>query len=893
MSSANGLLSSALAAGSSNATPLLSAKRKRDDALDGQNDTNEVPKSMSSGLQKPSAEASRALIRDLIDVMKADDTTPSILSRSLPSRPSSSGPQAKRQKSEENSETSTSILERHSANTYNNVTEVLNDIDAAVADIMDKLELPDGAARNQFIPVSATHSEISMKVNAFKQRAHELIARELVATDSEVNDTVNGSARGAARATGNKMVLTLYGTITAPNPKQLFSSLQIPTKIKGEDRAVLQTLREAGLPNGITATQVVPFEATGLAEDKKPVPTLGELFPTPSTVPALQPPKPSKVATTRSSNVGWYQPCVTEPVSRSASYFKQAISTGQWLDYSKAFPPQQGVKRKQRDRALSFGGSKTPASESDSAESEALKLEALFRGAYSNFAPVKDDSAAVAPTGIMNRLWWQELGERSFEKMVENWDNNEQAMTPGPALKNSEVVDDDEEYAMFAKAIEAMGDDPIDPSLGTWEAAAEKSAEEKDVDEIIEGISELLETLNSYQRIRHMSLNASNRPAGLLSAPDTTALGTPSKPSESEQATYEILKSQLTLMIASLPPFAVAKLDPDRLADLAISTKIEVQSTNYQGVMEEDEASARAKAAALAAATAASRPAVPATMHRTSSSSLYGNQYAPSPRPVPAATQQYYNSQTPIRPPPTNMQRPPATAPVPYQIQKPPGSAPYRPGAAYNTPTYPHQAPRPVQQQQYAPSNQQQQYQPANGQNFNQNFMRASSQNYQSQMAQPVSQAAHMNGRYTSQPQATYAHQTHQAQPMSNGMGYQYANGTNLNRQTSPQKMYSPQPQHTQLQNTQSRVSYSTPTPAPSIAQNRQPYMQNAMGQAPMMNGSVSQAPQQQEQQSSMMDRQRAQLAQQQTHAQQAARISAQASAIGSPQKANGVAAGL
>ncbi len=825
-------------------------------------------------------------------------------------------PQAKRQKSEDSSETPTTVLTRFSANIYNNVDEVLEDIDTAVTDIMDKLQLPNGAARNQFIPVSAVQSEISMRATAFKQRAHELVARELAATGKASSLKANGGLGSNAftqinaRSDHSKMVLTLYGN--APGPKQLFSSLQIPTKIKGEERNVLQNLREAGLPNGISTTQIVPIQATGLTEDLNRVPTLGELFPTPSSVPALQPPKPSKIATTRSSTVGWYQPAANEPVSRSASYFKQNISTGQWLDYSNASSPQQGVKRKQRDRALSLVGAKPPSLENEPAESEASKLDALFRGAYSSFAPSRDDSAAVVPSGVMNRMWWQQVGEKNYERLVENWNSMEDAMSSAPAPAN-EADDDGDEIAMFEKIIEEYENDPIDPSLVTLEAAPERSAEEKDVEEIIEGISELLETLNSYQRIRHLSLNSSSRPAGLLSTPDTTSLGTPSKPSESEQATYEILKSQLTLMISTLPPYAVAKLDPDRLADLAISTKIEVRANNYKGVMEEDEAAARAKVAALTAASTTPRPAAPAPVQRNNSASLYGNQYAASPRPTPAATQQYYTpSQTPIRPPSNNMQRPPATAPVPYQVQRPPGSAPYRPSPAYGTPTYAHQAPRPVQQpyQPHVPTGQQtyQQYQQTPAQ---QNLMRTPSQNYQPHMSQPAPQAPLMNGRYTGQPQATYAHQT---QPLSNGMGYQYANGANLNRQTSPQKMYSPQPQ-----NTQPRVGYATPTPTTS--QDRRPYIQNSMSQTPLINGSTSQqtpqqAPQQSsqqqyvpqtssgystfmtmEQQSSLMDRQRAQLAAQQQAAQQQARSAAQ-SAMGSPSKtqvngSNPVAAGL
>ncbi|KAK2629012.1 hypothetical protein QTJ16_002115 [Diplocarpon rosae] len=899
MSSMNGALSSAPPADFSNYNSSLSAKRKRDDTIDG----NGVSKPNSLEAPGQSAEASRALIRDLIDVLKAEDIVPSILTRSLPDRPSSSGPQAKRQKSEEDSENSTSVLTRFSANTYSNVAEVLRDIDTAVADIIDKLQPPNDAARDRFIPASATQSEISIKATTFKQRAHKLVARELAATGHSDSWKANGATNGSnspakinVGSSDNKIVLTLYGN--APGPKQLFSSLQIPTNLEGQERNLLQSVREAGLPNGITTTQIVPIQVTGVAEDKTRVPTLGELFPTPSTVPALQPPKPSKIATTRSSTVGWYQPSAIEPVSRSASYFKQAISTGQWLDYSNASPPQQGTKRKQRDRAISFGGTKVSSVENEPAESEASKLEALFRGAYSSFAPTRDDSAAVVPVGVMNRLWWQEVGEIRFGNLVENWNSMEEATRPPPALENKV---EDEELAVFEKLVEEYDSDLIDPDLATLDSGIEKSVEEKDVDEIIEGISELLETLHSYQRIRHMSLSSSSRPAGLLSVPDTTSLGTPSKPSEPEQATYEILKSQLILMISTLPPFAVAKLDPDRLADLAISTKIEIRATNYKGVMEDDEVAARAKVAALSAATAP-RPTASMQTHRSSSASLYGNQYTSSPRPVPAVTQQYYNSaQTPIRPPSNNMQRPPATAPVPYQIQRPPGSAPYRPSPAYGTPTYPHQAPRPVQQQ-YAPSNQQQ-YQPAPvGQNYSQNFMRTQSQSYQSHTSQQASQAPNLNGRYTGQSQTAYPHQV---QPVSNnGMNYQYANSSNVNRQASPQKMYSPQ-----SQNVQPRAGYSTPTPAPPVPQNRQPYTQNNLAPS-AMNGSASQqTPQQQhasqtpsgysssflttQEQSSLMERQRAQLVAQQAQQQQARSTSQSSMGPSSNNQANGVAAGL
>ncbi|KAL2072140.1 hypothetical protein VTL71DRAFT_11483 [Oculimacula yallundae] len=912
MTSMNGVMNPAPpleVPGSAPATS-LSAKRKRDDIFEVSNNSIDTPQSKSPEATEQSAGDAQSLIRDLIDVLKADDTNPSILSRSLPQRPSSSGPQAKRQKSDESSESSSSILTRLSTNVYSDIKEVLEDIDVAVADIKDKLQLPNGAARNQYIPISSSQSELSVKAEAFKQRAHELIRRELASmsagqTQLKGKQSSSGANSGSgsnavtqinASSGDNRTVLTFYGN--AQGNKQLFSSFQIPTKVDGEEKTLLQTIREAGLPNGITTTSIVPIQATGLVDDKKRVPTLGEVFPTPSTVPSLQPPKPSKVATTRSSTVGWYQPAANEPISRSASYSKQSISTGQWLDYSNVSPPQHGVKRKQRERALSLVASKAPSVEVEPAESEASKLEALFRGAYSSFAPTRDDSAAVVPAGVMNKIWWQQVGQKNFEKLVENWTDTEDTVAPEPTSENE--VDD--ELAMFEKAAQEFENEAIDPNMVS-EPAPEKSAEEKDVEEVLEGISDLLETLNSYQRIRHMSLNASSRPAGLLSAPDTAALGTPSKPSEHEQATYEILKSQLTLMIATLPPYAVAKLDPDRLAELSISTKIEIQTNDYKGVMEEDEAASRAKVAALNAASTAPRPAAPTPVHRTSSSSLYGNQYA-APRPVPTPSQQYYGaSQTPIRPPPSNvnMQRPAAPSPAPYQqLQRPPGNAPYRTGQAYGTPTYSHQAPRPVQQS-YTPSNQQYQQTPGSS------YMRAPSQGFPQHMPQPTQQASNMNGRYTGQPQQSgYAHQAHQAQPAANGMGYQYANAANFNRQASPQKMYSPQPQ-----NSQPRPNYSAPNAMP---QDRRPYLQNGMSQSPLMNGSTPRPASQQQYipqtqtptgyvshhsnaaQLEIMAQQRANLdAQQET--QQRARIAAQ-SAMGSPSKgqvngSNPVAAGL
>jgi hypothetical protein len=767
---------------------------------------------------------------------------------------------------------------RVSANTYSTLDEVLHDIDSAVSSIIAELDLPDDAVQRRHIPIPPEKLALSSKILAFKNRAHDLVRKH----NASNAKGPNASALMGGSVQDDSLVLSLYGN-TAGGPKQLFSSRLQQYPAQGENQDNAQSVREVALPSGMFTTDVGPTDV-GSAMDRMRGRTLGELFPTPPSLPALEPPRPSKVATTREATVGWYQPSTAVPPPRTEDYYNQPIATGQWLDYSNA-SPSLGSKRRQRGRALSLVGSKVPQPDADNTESEAAKLDALFRGAYSGFAPSKDDAAALVTVDFMNRVWWEQNGEKSFERLVENGNSMDVIPTPESAGNGSTLADADEDEKL-REAVEKFEQETIDPTL---EPRVEKSAMEKDADEVLEGISELLETLNSYQRIRNLSLNSSKGP---LSVSDTTALGTPSKPSEAELATYEVLKTQLALMIASLPPFAVAKLDSDQLAELRISSKIPIPTQEYNGVMEDEDIISRARLAGLGASSAASRVAQPVPVQRHSTSALYGNQYS-APRPAGPISQPYYGSQTPVRTPSGGLQRPPTTSPAHYPMQRPAAGAPYR-QSSYGTTTYPHQPARSLSQQ-YNPSPQYLQTPGAHP------YSRPPNQSYQGG-PQPGSQAS-INPRYPSQ--STYSQQT----PTQNGLSYPYGNGVNANRQASPQKgLYSPQPPSAQLQG---QGSYSTPTP--STSQGGRPYLQNHMSRSPMMNG-ASQSPQPQQtpqplglttpystfmttaEQASMMERQRAQLAQQQG-LQQQARNAAQASTMGSPPKTqvNGsaLAAGL
>ncbi|KAM3086414.1 hypothetical protein ACMFMG_000549 [Clarireedia jacksonii] len=898
MASTNGVLSPPPQPDLNNASINLSAKRKRDDSIDQPELANSLNNESKVATIKPPAPTidTQALVKDLIDVLQSHDPSPSILTRPLPERSASSEPQAKRQKSDDAID-SPSIASKSAANQYVIVDEVLKDIDAAASDIIERLQLSNGANRNQYIPVPANQSELSLKILAFKKRAHELVEREKVLMgqqkDVSVNQSLNaghylsnqnlGSGTNAHANVGSedgKAVLTLFGN--APQAKHLFSSLQIPTKVDGED--IVQPLREAGLPNGITTTRVVPMRPATLGDDRKRPQTLGELFPTPVNILPLKPPKPAKTSS-QASTEGWYQPSTAELAARSASYSKQIITTGQWLDYSNTSSLEAGIAR---DKTPGING-KANRSENELTEMDAAKLDALFRSAYSGFAPTKDDSKAIAPEGVMNRLWWQHVGEKRFVNLIGSAQDFDD-ISPEQNNTNYSASDKDTEMEELEQAVKEWSDESIDPSLMSIQPPEEKSIEEKDVDEVLQGISELLETLNSYQRNRHMSQNTHGRSASVHTGVET-AMGTLATPGDGELATYEIVKSQLTLMIAMLPPYAVAKLNSDQLAELSISTKIEVPMIETKGIMEEDEVAVRARVAAMSAASS-TRPTTSSSLHRsTSSTALYGNQYSTS-RPAASTGHQYYGgAQTPIRPPQTNLQRPPATAPVPvsYPPQRAPSATAYRP-TAYSGVSYPHQSRTPgPHMPQYAQPNGQQYHQTPT----NPSYARSHSQSYQN-VSQPTPQPS-MGARYPSQPPYST-----QAQPTQNGVAYPYANGVHIGRQGSPQKPnYSPS---THTAQPLARPPYSTPTPP--VPDRR--YMQGPLVQPPITNGS-SQSPQPQpssataqphhqplgptnystfmtaEQQSSMMERQRAQLAQQQG-TQHQARNAAQASAMGSPQ---------
>ncbi|KAK1831284.1 hypothetical protein QBC39DRAFT_96980 [Podospora conica] len=811
-----------------------STKRKRDASDDGIPDPDRNPrgalKPLVNGVHKPRDE--KPLIRDLFDALKTiEPPSTALLKRPLPDPSHEGEPSTKKPKSDDDTKPTT-IADKISDDAYADVEELFHDLNQVTKARLQELEAVAPGAH------PSSNDDAIAKVVNFKGKAYELWRRE-IAYPNVPRVSTKLSLRDAPTSASGGVVLTMTGA--APTPRPLFTSLQ---HTSGPD-GTLKTIPVDKLPHGVTMTRILP-EATAGSEKNGRSLTLGELFPSPRNLPPLQPPKAPK-NTTKGNVLGFYNPELTEKSKyRSGTYFSQPLSAGHWLDYSHATPTTH-AKTKQRERAQSLAGHKP-----SSTELEMSEMEALFRGAFSSFAPSKDDSAAMISSRQVGRVWWTRVGHRNFDKLVEAEiaEDNEEGDVFDPAIG----ADFDEERVK--EIIDTWDDDMVDPSLE--EVLGKKSDEESDIDTLLDEISDLIDTLASYQRNRNLALPTSqDRYSADPVNGDMLRNGSLShQPSEEEMLTYETLKAQLTLIIKGLPPYAVARLNSDKLAELAVSTKIEIRTDEYKGVMEEDEPARLARQAAQAAASNTQRQ-----QHRVSNAGApnqypvqqYPGHFAPNPRPI--ANAQHF-PQTPVRPqvPPPYQQRPPSTVPIPQpqytSHQRPQPATQYRPQTfapqlakaqtpyghsnmqPYNaTPTQPrmqqhpgnYMAPAPGPANRYPPGYQggyqqphQQPHQPIHPQHMqipqHQNNMQHSGHSPRPIQAQHVQMAPH--------PQQHMQHPP--SQPYS-----PYANGQQLPRTMSPQVApahgynHTPTPpqQHQQLR----QGSYGSPAMQPGSMQQR-PY---------------------------------------------------------------------
>lgn len=700
----------------------------------------------------------------------------SILFRPIPATASDDEPQPKRQKSVEPA--GSSISEKVSSDAYVHIQEMLDDLKA-----VSKAYLTDLARKDSQGDEAESVQQQMAQIRDFRDKAVDLFNRERaypgLPASTDANDDVDANL--------GEVVLSVQGF--APAEKRLFSSLPLA---KGTD------VSEYGLPNGLIFTRIMPSMPVEKSQ------TLGEVFSSPRQLPTLQAPKQPKTQT-KGNMLDVYYPELTDKSKyRANSYFSQKLTAGHYLDYTNATPADRS-KTRHRERAQSLAG-KVPSS----SELEVTEMESLFRGAFSSFAPCKDDSASIISSNTAGRMWWQRAGQRSFRRMVEV-----EYYAGGNEAKSQDASDAVEiDEAAIQESIDTWDDSIVDPTLEDI-MGTRSIEEEKEADEILEEVSDLIETLASYQRIRNLNLpNSQNRQSSDPVNGDMLANAGP-HPTEEEQATYQVLKAQLALIIKTLPPYAVAKLNGDQLDELLISTKMQIQTDQYVGTMEEDNLGVQARMRAQQAAQTNARP--PPQRTPSASGMAYAKPYQPptqygTPTRTPSQGQPYYRQgsfsgsyQQPTGMPPTPQPRPPHH-PNQYQ-QRPPNGYPnqYATQLAKTQTPYGHQNMSQFAGQQRMPYGGPQQATPNQRYNYSQSYSQpgtpgqANYTNYTNGVGGPPRTASPQMNRQNFSPSPNLAQQQQQQaqrfstpnQSMQSGMS-RFSAGTS---QPPQQHQQQPPPQ--------------------------------------------------------------------------------------------------
>ncbi|PWY92400.1 hypothetical protein BO70DRAFT_383961 [Aspergillus heteromorphus CBS 117.55] len=611
-------------------------------------------------------------LRNLVEILSKNDTDLHLLSCPLPLSPAK--PRSKRAKMSGDKDESSSIQVRVASDRYNSLSEFLSDIEKASAAVIERNKAQATVAPADGTPLTETVNRIAAfkkQLNSLVRQAHVSQSNIKTEASEEDGEAPAKSPPAAVETRSEGLSLTLFGN--PANPKQLYSSLQKTVKVPlssdepGADKfvEVQAPLPEVGLPNGITTTKVQLFDAE--AATKGPKRTFGEVFAPRSTLPQLEAPRKAR-ASTRNTTNGWIDPfeAITDYkafLGDRNNYCLAPLPSGQWLQYGGVTSSPSSYNRRPKQQS-----SQQPGEEliNDDPALGPDEDAALLQGVYSSFAPSFDSSGSVVQVDSKNLVWWSKRGARRLHTLV-SIPLLEEAKEGSSTVQPGNIGELDE--STLEEMVKTFNPEDFTDNVFHTDKTSEgeEGGESREMSEVLGEVSELLETLSSYQRIRNLE---PVRPTTQSTGPkETTPENSGSDtPSEAEQMVYETLKSSLATVVSTLPPYAVAKLDGNQLADLNISQKILIENPDYSGTMEKDDyALQQERAMAMG---------MPGGANRTSTPSRTGSFQAPPPYNQRAYTANAANP----RPPP---QAPPFQAPQPYYPgRQNSASAPYTPGGA-------------------------------------------------------------------------------------------------------------------------------------------------------------------------------------------------------------------
>lgn len=348
---------------------------------------------------------------------------------------------------------------------------------------------------------------------------------------------------------------------------QLYSSAKATTSTGGQ----LGLSAAAALPNGIALSETKPPntapQQASTGNNRKR--TFADVFAPRATLPLLERPKPPLPPPARNPNSSpfydSYEAAVSSgiPQGERSGYLFTPVPSGHWLQYGQTYPPIRRHKQTRVDHSSTVT--------SRPFINTAREDDASFNRAFSSFAPSFESAGATVPVSVKNQVWWDEYGERYLKRILARAHPRADKLPVSPELEE------------FPKSTQSNTDNLTFDAPNPPEDSSKNKIEKTDqtTDDILVNISELLETLDSYRRIR-TAQSPSQSPAPGSSVD-------PSAPSAPEQETYEMLRTMLVTIVATLPPYLVSKLNGDQLSRLNINQNIVIESPDYPGTMEEDD----------------------------------------------------------------------------------------------------------------------------------------------------------------------------------------------------------------------------------------------------------------------------------------------------------------
>ncbi|KIY03147.1 uncharacterized protein Z520_01614 [Fonsecaea multimorphosa CBS 102226] len=511
----------------------------------------------------PKDSAVQSALQDLLRILRKHDTTPSLLKYPLP--PKSEAPEAKRARLVKSESANDTIEDRILTGTYNSFHALKDDVRSAQNALVTDLS---ATTQNGKVE-SDVQVQLSKLVNVLDR--YETKSSEVMQTNGEVLPKADLISQNP------KQFLTLRSQVN--NGVQiLFSGLQVQRQPEKEEADGTPDTESSRLPNGFELTDFSPLGGDREAAKKQEKRLFGTVFRQAGRIKPLDLPHTARDVVRGNTLEFIPNSSRTENIPQNKHDYKFArLATSSWLSYSTTSNQPQQEDRRRVQPASSNNDFKAALEANSVRQGHELSPDELFSSVYSSFAPTSDNSYSLVSEKDKSRQWWKQYGEQKLSRLFRTSDTAV-SLVDG----ESEGAEDKDEFANVVAQFEPLQDGEDEQSENT----------EKEVEKLLEEVSEMIETLSSYQRNRSL---------------ETIVAGTVPKPTNPEIDTFTMLRDQLNILVSSLPPFAVAKLNGDKLEELNISTRLVVEAPDYPGTGQIDDYMMRRQKIVQHAATAASR----------------------------------------------------------------------------------------------------------------------------------------------------------------------------------------------------------------------------------------------------------------------------------------------